>query len=51
LIRCIGATARHECKALAVKMAGSLAAVLLNDLVVHYEKLAEQAALNYSEPN
>ena len=38
-------------QALAVKMAGSLAAVLLNDLVVHYEKLAEQAALNYSEPN
>jgi hypothetical protein len=37
-------------QALAVKMAGSLAAVLLNNLVVHYEKLAEQAALKSKSP-
>jgi hypothetical protein len=37
---------------LAVKMAGSHAAILLNDLAVHYDELAEQAVLNgKSQPN
>jgi hypothetical protein len=30
---------------LAVKMAGSHAAILLSDLAVHYDELADQAAL------
>jgi hypothetical protein len=32
-------------QALAVKMAGSLAAILMNDLAIHYDNLADQAAL------
>ena len=32
-------------QALAVKMAGSLAAILMNDLAADYEKLAERAAI------
>ena len=30
-------------QALAVKMAGSLAAILMNDLAIHYDNLADQA--------
>ena len=32
-------------QALAIKMAGSLAAILMNDLAIHYDNLADQAAL------
>jgi hypothetical protein len=32
-------------QALAVKMAGSPAAILMNDLAIHYDNLANQAAL------
>jgi hypothetical protein len=35
---------------LAVKMAGSHAAILLNDLAVHYDELAEQAMLEGKSP-
>ena len=30
-------------QALAIKMAGSLAAILMNDLAIHYDNLADQA--------
>jgi hypothetical protein len=30
-------------QAMAVKMAGSLAAILMNDLAIHYDNLADQA--------
>ena len=32
-------------RSLAVKMAGSQAAILINDLALHYDELADQAAL------
>ena len=32
-------------RSLAIKMAGSQAAILMNDLAVHYDELADQAAL------
>jgi hypothetical protein len=35
-------------QALAVKMAGSRAAILMNDLAIHYEELADQAPLKIS---
>ena len=38
-----GATAQHRMRALAIKMAGSLAAILMNDLAIHYDNLADQA--------
>ena len=34
-----------QMRALAVKMAGSEAAILINDLAADYEKLAERAAI------
>jgi len=34
-----------QMRLLAVKMAGSQAAILINDLAVHYDELADQAAL------
>ena len=34
-----------QMRSLAVKMAGSQAAILINDLAVHYDELADQAAL------
>jgi hypothetical protein len=37
--------------ALAVKMAGSQAAILMNDLAIHYEELADQALKDKSPPN
>ena len=37
-------------QALAVKMAGSLAAILMNDRAIHYEELADQAALKGNSP-
>jgi hypothetical protein len=37
-------------QALAVKMAGSPAAILMNDLAIHYEELADQAALKDKLP-
>jgi hypothetical protein len=37
-------------RALAVKMAGSQAAILINDLAVHYDELADQAALKGKSP-
>ena len=37
-------------QALAIKMAGSLAAILMNDLAIHYEELADQAALKGNSP-
>jgi hypothetical protein len=35
---------------LAVKMAGSQAAILINDLAVHYDELADQAVLKGQSP-
>jgi hypothetical protein len=37
-------------RALAVKMAGSEAGILLNDLAIHYDDLADQAALKGKSP-
>jgi hypothetical protein len=37
-------------RALAVKMAGSQAAILINDLALHYDELADQAALKGKSP-
>jgi len=34
-----------QLRSLAIKMAGSQAAILMNDLAVHYAELADQAAL------
>jgi hypothetical protein len=34
-----------QLRSLAIKMAGSQAAILMNDLAVHYDELADQAAL------
>ena len=34
-----------QMRSLAVKMAGSQAAILINELAVHYDELADQAAL------
>ena len=34
-----------QLRSLAVKMAGTQAAILINDLAVHYDELADQAAL------
>jgi hypothetical protein len=34
-----------QMRSLAVKMAGSQAAILINDLAVHYNEMANQAAL------
>ena len=34
-----------QMRLLAVKMAGTQAAILINDLAVHYDALADQAAL------
>jgi hypothetical protein len=34
-----------QMRSLAVKMAGTQAAILINDLAVHYDELADQAAL------
>ena len=39
-----------QMRALAVKMAGSEAAILINDLAVHYDELADQAALKGKSP-
>jgi hypothetical protein len=35
---------------LAIKMAGSEAGILLNDLAIHYDNLADQAALKDKSP-
>jgi hypothetical protein len=45
---CRERTARMQ--VLAFEMAGSLAAILMNDLAIHYEKLADQAALKGNSP-
>jgi hypothetical protein len=37
-------------RALVLKMAGSQAAILINDLAVHYDGLADQAALKRESP-
>jgi hypothetical protein len=39
-----------QMRALAVKMAGSEAAILINDLAVRYEEMADQAALKGKSP-
>ena len=39
-----------QMRGLAVKMAGTQAAILINDLAVHYEELADQAALKPKSP-
>jgi hypothetical protein len=39
-------------RSLAVKMAGSEAAILINDLAIHYDNLADEAVLKgESQPN
>jgi hypothetical protein len=40
----------EKMRGLAVKMAGTQAAILMNDLAVHYDGLADQAALNGKSP-
>jgi hypothetical protein len=35
---------------MAVKMAGTQAAILINDLAVHYDELADRAALKLKSP-
>jgi hypothetical protein len=39
-----------QLRALAVKMAGTQAAILINDLAIHYDELADQAALKLKSP-
>jgi hypothetical protein len=39
-----------QLRSLAIKMAGSQAAILINDLAVHYDELADQAALKGKSP-
>jgi hypothetical protein len=40
-----------QMRLLAVQMAGSAAAILINHLAIHYDKLADQAALEEAARN